>query len=140
MTRVKDITDLLLSEQAHVNKQGNRVHSMFMPSERYAVDFAEDFVIEGWEQYDTDQDAPYFGCWVNCTKWLVLTYAEGDWSLTISDSREGYNAEIEAMNGFYGEGFIAKAINMEGQLTVLRQDREAFLVSDGVTKEAPKGE
>jgi hypothetical protein len=101
---------------------------MFFPSERYAVDFADDFTSEGWEQFDTDQDAHYFGVWVNKTKFLTLTYAEGDWTLVECPDAAHYNAEIEDAITFYGEGFIAKAYDMDGTKTIFRQEREKFLI------------
>lgn len=33
---------------------------------------------DGWQQYDTDQDAYYFGIWINPVKRETFTYAEGD--------------------------------------------------------------
>jgi len=37
----------------------------------------------GWKQWDTYQDAPYLGAWVNPEKRMLLVYAEGDLSLTV---------------------------------------------------------
>src|SRR5438132_508470 len=71
-----------------------QIRRAFLPSERYGVDFAEDFKAEGWEQFDTDQDAHYFGVWVNRGRLQTLTYAEGDWTLVTCSDREHYNAEI----------------------------------------------
>jgi len=114
------------SELSHTNERGNGIFRMFSPGARYAVDFAEDFVSEGWEQYDTDQDASYFGVWVNRTQYLTLTYAEGDWTLVRCPDAACYNAEIENANRFYGEGFILKAIGGDGSCMTLVQDRARF--------------
>lgn len=112
------------------NDRGNTVIRSFMPSSRYVVDFAEDFTAEGWLQFDTDQDAHYFGVWVNPTKMLTLSYAEGDWTLVICPSVTAYNAEIEDCCRFYGEGKVATVIDMrERSTTVYRQDRAAFFIN-----------
>ena len=93
------------------------------------MDFAPDFNSEGWEQYDTDQDAPYFGVWVNRTKFLTLTYAEGDWTLVVCPDIEHYNAEIGDANDFYDEGRIALVIDADsGVATSYHQDRQKFFV------------
>lgn len=109
---------------------GNAMFEFFAPDERYCVDFAPDFKEQGWEQYDTDQDAHYFGVWVNPSKRLTLSYAEGDWRMVECATVENYNKEIQGMNEFYGKGFIAKCFDMEGQITVIEQDRNEFFVKD----------
>lgn len=115
------------------NERGNTITRMFLPSERYIIDFADDFTAEGWQQFDTDQDAHYFGVWVNRGKRLTLTYAEGDWSLVDCPTAETYRAEIESCCRFYGEGFIAKAIDVENRtVTTYVQDRaKLFLDPEG---------
>lgn len=110
------------------NQRGNWIHRAFYPTERYIIDFAEDFVKEGWMQFDTDQDAAYFGCWVNPTKLMTLTYCEGDWSLVVCPDKEHYNAEITHAIAFYDEGYEFKTIDENG-ITEYRQDRTMFLVS-----------
>lgn len=107
------------------NKNGNTVHRFWADAERYLVDFAGDFHEEHWEQYDTDQDAAYFGVWVNKHSLRILTYAEGDWTLVSCLDNDLYNAEIRSMNEFYGEGKIATTIGEDG-VTIYRQDREKF--------------
>ena len=103
------------------------VRRSFMSSERYLIDFADDFKSEGWEQFDTDQDASYFGVWVNRRQFLTLNYAEGDWTLVECHDQARYDREIKRMCEFYGEGFIAKAIESDGSITEYRQDRADFL-------------
>lgn len=96
----------------------------FDQSERYEIDFADDF--EGWAQYDTSQDAPYFGVWVHRADRSVLTYAEGDWSLETFANDATYCAEIYRLNAFYGAGFIAVTIDEFGESSAMRQDRAEF--------------
>lgn len=110
-----------------VNPHGNAVFRGFTPSEkRYLVDFCEARRAEGWEQFDTDQDAWYFGVWVNAKRMRMLSYAEGDWTVVVCVSRAAYIKELVDMCSFYGEGFVCKTIGSEG-ITEYRQDRAEFL-------------
>ena len=115
-------------KEPETNERGNLLFRSWASTERYAVDFARDFQAERWMQYDTDQDAWYFGVWVNPQKLLTLTYADGDWTLVVCPDAAHYNAEIADANRFYGEGFIAKSIDLEGCMTVHRQDRSQFFI------------
>ena len=111
-----------------INKRGNRIKRTWLSTERYRWDFNEPFRSDGWEQYDTSQDAWYFGVWVNPRKLVTLSYAEGDWTLVVCPDAEHYNAEIADANEFYGEGRIALVIDQAGGATEYRQDRERFLI------------
>jgi len=115
------------------NKKGRKIQRAFLCSfdnsdERYLIDFADNRVKEGWKQFDTRQDAPYFGVWVNPKKLQTLTYAEGDWSLVTCDSKESYNHEIQSMIDFYDEGKICTVISEDGSATVFRQERAKFFI------------
>ena len=126
--KIETLVKLLLSHKSDQNERGNSVHRMFWPSERYVVDFADDFKA-GWAQYDTDQDANYFGVWLNAGRLLTLTYAEGDWTLVVCPDAAHYNAEIADANRFYGEGRIAATIDADGTFTEYRQDRSEFTIA-----------
>lgn len=109
------------------NERGNEIIRLYASTDRYVVDFADDFTSEGWMQFDTDQDAHYFGVWVNPSKLLKLSYAEGDWTLVVCPDAVHYNAEVEAACEFYGEGRIARVIDMDAKtITDYRQDRAEF--------------
>lgn len=112
-----------------LNARGNEVfRSFILNGERYKWDFDEKLSVEGWEQYDTSQDAWYFGVWVNKKTLQIRTYAEGDLTLTKCPDINHFNAEINAMNEFYEEGFIFKTIDTNGQMTIYRQDQSQFLM------------
>jgi hypothetical protein len=128
-TTIAEIESLLRFKDGERNERGNTIHRMFFPAERYVVDFASDFC-DGWEQFDTSQDAPYFGVWVNRRELLTLTYCEGDWSLVVCEDVQHYNAEVQDAIDFYEEGFIAKAIDDDGKMTTYVQDRSKFLVDE----------
>lgn len=85
-----------------VNERGNTVFRSFHSTERYRFDFQLCTTSKGWKQYDTDQDAWYFGVWVHVEKRVILTYAEGDISVVKCPTEESYHAELAHMAGFYG--------------------------------------
>lgn len=109
-----------------IDAHGNRVRRTFVNGEgsmsRYVYDRLH------WEQYDTSQDAWYFGVWANKARLRILTYAEGDVTLVECPDAIAFNLEIESMNRFYGEGFVAKTIDLDGTLTTYRQDRNCFFI------------
>ncbi|MEI4940105.1 hypothetical protein U1439_21315, partial [Aeromonas caviae] len=49
---------------------------------------------QGWQQYDTDEDAWYFGIWIHTEKLETFTYAEGDTSHVIAPNVEAFSAEL----------------------------------------------
>lgn len=124
---IKKIISVVFGDDKEINDRGNSIQRGFYPSGRYVVDFAEDYKDEGWQQFDTDQDAHYFGTWVNSKKFQNLAYCEGDWSLVTCEDVEHYNAEIKSMIDFYSEGRIARVINDNG-VTDFRQDRKKFFI------------
>lgn len=111
-----------------INKNGNRVVRGFIgDGSRYIFDGS---LKEDWQQYDTDQDASYFGVWVNKKMRHIITYAEGDVTRVICYSDENFNKQIESMNSFYGEGKEFVTLDMEdGKRTEYRQERSKFLIS-----------
>lgn len=86
------------------NANGNIVERRSVLHEsRYVYDFRLCTPEKGWQQFDTDQDASYFGVWVNIEQRQVLTYAEGDQSLVTCESDEALRRELESMEKFYGK-------------------------------------
>ena len=112
-----------------INSRGNQIERSWWSTERYRWDFDEKLTADGWEQYDTDQDAWYFGVWINKKLLQVRSYAEGDITLVTCPDIEHFNAEIRSMNEFYGDGFICKTIDEKG-ITVYRQDRNEFFIKE----------
>lgn len=111
------------------NERGNLIISSWASTGRYVIDAAPDFKSEGWLQFDTEQDAGYFGAWVNKGKRLVLTYAEGDWSLVECADDAHFDAEIAAMCRFYEAGFVAKTYAPGEGWVTHRQDRREFFIN-----------
>ena len=126
MTTLNKFEAMMRRQDTRENMRGNIIHDMFLPSERYIIDFASDFT-EGWKQYDTDQDASYFGVWVNIQKRLTLTYAEGDWSLVVCSDNEHLQAELDDMAEFYGPlPYCAVSYDHDGTRTEYYDERPAL--------------
>lgn len=78
-------------------------------ADRYKYDFQICSYANGWAQLDTDQDASYFGTWLNPTTRQILSYTEGDVCVTTVDTDEELVAEvasIKAWNDQQGHRFI----------------------------------
>lgn len=131
MKSVNEFIAMVFKESGTPNERGNEVRRAFLPTGRYRIDFADDFKSEGWEQFDTSQDAAYFGVWMNKRLQQTLTYAEGDWTLVICPDWDHYLSEVRSAIEFYEEGFVAKAIDVHHgryvSTTTYKQDRMKFL-------------
>jgi len=110
------------------NDSGNAIYDYFMHTERYRWDFDQDFRADGWEQFDTDQDAHCFGIWVNRKMLAVFSYAEGDLHLSLAPNKEQFLDEIRSMLNFHGQSPAFVAIDPNaGTITEVYDDRERFL-------------
>ena len=69
--------------------------------DRYYYDF--EALGKDWKQYDTKQDASYFGVWVNVAERKTFTYAEGDRTLVVCPTPESFAAELADAERFYGD-------------------------------------
>jgi len=56
----------------------------------------------GWSQYDTTQDAWYFGVWINKQERKIICYCEGDISITTSPDDKTFELEMQQLNDFHG--------------------------------------
>ena len=73
--------------------------------DRYMFDFSLCKSANGWAQIDTDQDASYYGNWLNPFKLEVMSYAEGDVARFVFDTPQElveYMAEMDQWNQKYG--------------------------------------
>ena len=69
--------------------------------DRYEFDFKRCSIAKGFAQIDTEQDAWYFGTWVNPSERRIVSYLEGDIiEETAADDAELANAlrELAAWN------------------------------------------
>ncbi|KKL92578.1 hypothetical protein LCGC14_1883300 [marine sediment metagenome] len=122
MTKAEQETTLLPAGAPDVSTDGrgstvSRWH--YLDTNRYRWDFGPCGPGTGWDQYDTDQDAWYFGIWVHVTTRRVLTYAEGDLTLVECHTADTFRAELAAMPTFHGDPPPAfRVINVDaGTLT-----------------------
>jgi len=107
------------------NERGNTIIRAFhFARERYHYDLDECKAAKGWKQYDTIQDAPYFGVWVHPERREIVTFAEGDETRVICPTAESYRAELADMAAFYGPPPPAfKTIDEDGTLTEYYDER-----------------
>ena len=107
------------------NSRGNEVKRGFNPlTERYDFDFNICTPEKGWQQYDTTQDASYFGVWVNAEKRIIKTFAEGDIMDVICKDENSYHAELKSMAECYGNPPPAfRIITDEGKQIHLYDER-----------------
>jgi len=109
-----------MSEQ-ETNRNGSVVKRAFVhDGDRYKYDFGDRLPDGGcgWIQYDTRQDAWYFGVWVNPETRQIMTYAEGDETLVTAPTEEAFQAELADMAEFYGDPPPAMIVyDLEGTRT-----------------------
>lgn len=76
------------------------MYHMSWDDNRYRYDWM--LKAEDWrKQYDTDQDARYFGVRVNLEKMIIVTYAEWDLTVSIAKDQEAMKRELKRMEDFY---------------------------------------
>ena len=92
-------------EPDNTNERGNLIWRAgpFCNAERYQFDFDLCESGNGWKQYDTENDASYFGVWVHLERRLVVTFCEGDVTILRAPDNDHLRAELAAMGEFYGE-------------------------------------
>ncbi len=96
--------------------------ALVMEGNRYVMDRYLIFSRRpGWHQFDTENDAWYFGTWVNPKSWQVVTYAEGDLSLDQYLTADDMRKEMDDLAEFYGEQPPAWIVlDMDGTRTEIR--------------------
>ncbi len=104
------------------NERGNAIYRNYdadkqlgirRGEDRYFYDFE---ALPGWKQYDTRQDASYFGMWVNIPQRMTFTYCEGDRTLVVCPTLESFQAELADAAQFYGDpSAAAVAYGQDGQ-------------------------
>ena len=90
------------------NKRGNIIYDNVEADQKlgrqYGARYGYDQLLlpAGWKQYDTWQDAYYFGFWVNQELRATFTYCEGDRFYVECPTEESYHAELANAAEFYG--------------------------------------
>lgn len=116
----------LENDRPEKNRRGNDIYHRWLPVNRYFFDRI--LMNKGFKQFDTAQDASYFGVWVSPEQLCSVSYVEGDVIVVCCQDKEHYNAEIKACIDCYEPGTIAVCIDETGERTVYRQDRSVFFV------------
>ena len=88
------------NERREFNARGAMVVRWFLDGDRYRYDAK--LHARGWQQWDTDQDAWYFGVWVNASTREVFAYVEGDCIQVQSPDAASFAAELADMERVYG--------------------------------------
>ncbi len=84
------------------NQFGNTETHESCGGDRYHYDNMLSQQKNGWRQYATDQDASYFGIWVNVEKRTIFTFCEGDTIFTDCPTLDTFKVELDYMAKFYG--------------------------------------
>ena len=66
-------------------------------TDRYAFDFGVCSFKLGFAQVDTKEDASYFGNWAKPFSITIVSYAEGDITITDCDTDEEFVSELRSM-------------------------------------------
>lgn len=67
----------------------DRIH---IDADRYLFDFKLCQYAQGWAQWNTTQDASYYGTWINPFRLAIVNYAEGDVTVTKCVSEAEFKA------------------------------------------------
>ncbi|WP_438403891.1 hypothetical protein, partial [Aeromonas veronii] len=78
---------------------GCRIDRGSHQADRYYYD--RTLLAKGWQQYDTEEDAWYFGIWIHTEKLETFTYAEGDTSHVIAPNLEAFRSELARLYQYH---------------------------------------
>jgi hypothetical protein len=98
--RMRHLKQAFKTAPPELNPRGNQVYRWFRETSSYR--FASALPAQGYRQYDTDQDAAWFGVWINVEAGKIFTFAEGDCILVSCPTRAGFISELTHMESFYG--------------------------------------
>jgi len=102
-------------------------HYFWSEGERYLFDFRVCTSERGWVQYDTSQDAWYYGVWVHVADREIVNYCEGDLYVTRCPDEASFQAELRDLHAFHGAPPpCATGIDTDGSVTKF-YDTEAAL-------------
>lgn len=109
----------------HTTEDGVKVvHNFLVCGDRYRFDARHCRAETGWVQYDTKQDAWYFGIWVRPQTFEIVEYAEGDIYHSTAPDEETFKKLLEQMAEFYGPPPPAAiAIDDDGTITEFYDER-----------------
>ena len=71
--------------------------------DRYAFDFTRCHYKKGWAQIDTRQDASYYGNWINPIAMKLVSYCEGDITVTECDDETEFVSTVRECVAWHKE-------------------------------------
>lgn len=80
------------------NRTLSHIHLCF--SDRYTFDNITN-QLDGWKDWKTSQDCPYFGLWICRDEMQILSYTEGDVYFNQYKSKKSFVEGIKSMIDFY---------------------------------------
>ncbi|BBQ29450.1 MULTISPECIES: hypothetical protein [Aeromonas] len=118
-SRAKALTLLRRVKKAHqagrilfeLTVTGCRIDRGSHQADRYYYD--RTLLAQGWQQYDTEEDAWYFGIWIHTEKLETFTYAEGDTNHVIAPNVEAFRTELARLYQFHPQAPAFICINRE---------------------------
>ncbi|MGL6370225.1 hypothetical protein ACSZNB_11485 [Aeromonas hydrophila] len=78
---------------------GCRINRGSHQTDRYYYD--RTLLAQGWQQYNTEEDAWYFGVWINTEKHETFTYAEGDTNHVIAPNVGAFRSELARLYQYH---------------------------------------
>lgn len=99
-----------------------KTHTFIENGDRYRFDFGQCSSANGFAQFDTENDAWYFGQWSNPFTLTHVSYVEGDLTIAQADTPEEFAEYLKELIAFYDEhcGFLQLDCG-------LRDNREAMI-------------
>jgi hypothetical protein len=118
MFNIDDVPEAFHKETCTQDNGATLERYFWCNGERYLFDFEVCTAAKGWIQYDTDQDAWYYGVWVNPEAREVVSYCEGDLSVTRCSTEAIFRAELAELAAFHGPPpKCATGIDSDGTVT-----------------------
>jgi hypothetical protein len=74
-----------------------RERSFLEGGDRYKFDLELCPASRGWAQWDTTQDASYYGTWVNPFRLTIVNFAEGDVTITRCETEAEFKDEARKL-------------------------------------------
>ena len=75
-------------------------------SDRYEFDFKVCTPAKGFAQFDTTQDASYYGIWCNPHLFKMISYCEGDVTEQTCETAEEFVQMVREAVAWHGERFL----------------------------------
>lgn len=88
-----------------------KIEREFCPADRYVYDNGACSYKNGFAQIDTRQDASYYGQWCSPTRLMIVSYCEGDVTISTAETAEEFATALRDLNSWnikagYGDAKI----------------------------------